>query len=112
MTQREEYQIAFREAQHAKVCVEGLLGKAHPALVQEVDGWKQGTVGLIGPVNNWRDGHQTKSFDARNTPQRREIGAAISAWYSAMSLVEIKWGAFRHAEPLATDPKEPDSLTR
>lgn len=111
MTQREEYQIAYREAQHAKARVEGLLGDADPAFVQEVDGWKQGTIDLIGPVNSWRDGHQTKSFDARTMPQRREVGEAISAWYSAMSLVEIKWRGFQNAEPLATDLKKPDSLT-
>lgn len=111
MTQREEYQIAYREAQHAKARVESFLEKTDPALVQEVDGWKQGTVALLGPANSWRDNYQTKCFDAKTTPERREIGKAISAWYSAMSLVEIKWGGFQHAEPRATDLKKPDSLT-
>lgn len=116
MTPREEYQAAYREAQHASARVERLLEPADNAILKEIDGWRKREVLLIGGKSCLLEvdleDNPKNSFDMRTAPRRREIGEAISAWYSAMSLVEIKWGGFRHAEPQATDLKEPDFLTR
>jgi hypothetical protein len=56
-------------------------------------------ISLVGPANTWRAWGACKFFDSRIHPQKREIGEAISAWYQAMSMSEIKWGGFRFAEP-------------
>jgi len=110
MTPREEYQAAYEAARRARARVEKLLESAHPEVLKEAAGWRQGEISLVGPANTWRAWGAYKFFDSRTDPQKREIGEAISTWYQAMSMAEIKWGGFRFAEPRATDLPDPDSL--
>jgi hypothetical protein len=112
MIPREEYLAAYGEARRARALVGELLKLANRELLKEVDGWNQGAVSLVGPANTWRAWAAQKSFDARTTPQKREIGEAISAWYFAMQMAETKWGGFRFAEPHVTDLSDPASLIR
>jgi hypothetical protein len=112
MTPREEYQAACEAARRARARVEKRLESASGDLLKEVDGWSQGDVSLVGPANAWRAWGAQKSFDSRTSSQRHELGEAISAWYGAMQMAEIKWGGFRFAEPHASDLPDPDSLTR
>jgi hypothetical protein len=112
MTPREEYQAAYEAAQSARASVERLLERVSPELLREVDGWRQGDISLIGPANKWRAWGAHKFLDSRTDPVKREIGEAISAWYRAMQLAEIKWGGYRFAEPRATDLLDPGSLLR
>ncbi len=112
MTPRQECQAAYVEALNAKDRVQKLLRFADPALLDEVRGWEQGELCLIGSKNTWRADPLQKGFDARGSDYRREVGEAISAWYFAMQRLESKWSGFRLAEPLATDLPNPESLTR
>jgi hypothetical protein len=109
MTPRKEYQAAYEAARRARAAIEELRECASPALLKEGDGWRQGDISLVGPTNTWRAWGACKFFDLRADPVKRGIGEAISAWYRAMQLAEIKWGGFRFAEPHATDLPDPGS---
>ncbi len=112
MTPREEYQSAYAQACQARARVETLLKLAKRGLVEEVEGWEQGGVALIGARNTWRAYGAQKCFDASSTARRRNIGDAISAWYAAMQKLETKWDAVRLSGGDNTDLPDPESLIK
>lgn len=110
MTPQEEYQTAYAQAWQARTRVETLLKLAERGLVEEVEGWQQGGVALIGARNTWRAYGAQKCFDACSSAHRRNIGDAISAWYFAMQKLEAKWDGVRSPNGQDTDLPDPESL--
>ncbi len=112
MTPRVEYQTAYAQACQARTRVERLLKLAERGLVEEVAGWQQGGVALIGARNTWRAYGAQNCFDACSTAHRRNIGDAISEWYAAMQKLEAKWDAVGLPDGQNTDLPDPESLIK